>query len=56
MQPVTLTAMTVSGMHVHKTVVNTKSITGDFVAGKDDLPNWIVSKASQHDNLEEGIA
>lgn len=54
MQPVTLTITIVSGTHLHKTVVNTKSVTGTYVKGKDELPNWIVSTASQRNNPEVG--
>ena len=54
MQPVTLTIIIVSGTHLHKTVVNTKSVTGTYGKGKDELPNWIVSTASQRNNPEVG--
>ena len=54
-QPLILTVTIVSSTHVHKTVVNAKSGTGAFIKGKDERPNWIITSASQHGNLEEGI-
>ena len=46
MKPVILTIIIVSSNHVHKTAVNTKSGRGTFVKGKDELPNWFISSAS----------
>ena len=42
---VVLTAMIVSRNHVHKTVVNTKSGTGTFIKGKDELIYWFIASA-----------
>ena len=41
MQPVVLVIIIVSGIHVHKTVVNTKRGTGAFIKGEDGLPDWV---------------
>ena len=54
MQPVTLTVTIVPSTHVHKIAVNTKSGTGTFVKGKDEIYNWILATASQDYNPEEG--
>ena len=56
MQPVILTTTIVSSNHVHKTVVNTKSGTCNFIKGKDELPNWLIASASQHYNPDEGAS
>ena len=34
-----LVIIIVSGTHVHTTIVNTKSGTGTFIKGEEDLPN-----------------
>ena len=54
MKPAILTTTIVSSNHVHKTVVNTKSGTCNFIKGKDELPNWLIASTSQHDNPDEG--
>ena len=52
--PVMLVTMIVSGVHVHKTVVNTESGTGAFIKGVDLLPNWVIATGTQYDNPVEG--
>ena len=47
MQLVTLLIITVSSMHVHKTVVNTKNGTGAFIKGEDDLPKWFYKTSTK---------
>ena len=54
MQLVILTIKIVCRNHVHKTVVNTKSVTGTFIKGKNELHNWLIASASQHENPDEG--
>ena len=53
-QLVILTATIISSTHVHKKVFNTKSGTGTFIKGKDELPNYLIAFASHLDNPDEG--
>ena len=43
-----------SGIHVHKNVVNTKRGTGAFIKGEDALPNWVYETGTKFDDLAEG--
>ena len=54
MHPVILATTIVSGVHVHKTIVNTENGTGTFVKGEDLLPNWVITTGTQCDNPAEG--
>ena len=47
MCPVMLVTIIVSGLHEHKTVVNTEKGTGAFVKGVDLLPNWVIATGTQ---------
>ena len=49
MQLATLVIIIDSGMHVHITVVNTKSDLGAFVKGEDDLSNWVHKTSATFD-------
>ena len=53
MQPAILMLMIVSSAHVHKMVVDTKRGIGTYIKGKDELPNWLIASASQHDYPDE---
>ena len=46
--PLTLTIAIVSGVRVHKTVVNAERGAGTHIKGVDVLPNWVISTDTKH--------
>ena len=53
-QPVMLVILIVSGVHVHKTVVNTESGTGSCIKGVEVLHNWVITTGTKHDDPAVG--
>lgn len=56
MQLVILFIIIISNAHVHKTVLNTKSGTGAFIKGLNQLPEWLVWAAARcEEDLQNNV-